>query len=108
MLATGQRFRAHAFDFACAQLAIDHRLTKFNHPWINGQAERMVRTVKEATIPGFYHATHACLRALLDAYNFAKRLKSLSAGSHASSESVKSGQSSFTSSDSTLSTTWRD
>ncbi len=50
LLDRGQRFRAHAFDFACAQLGIDHRLTKFNHPWTNGQAERMVRTVKEATI----------------------------------------------------------
>jgi hypothetical protein len=37
-LATHQPFRAHAFDFACAQLRIEHRLTKFKHPWTNGQA----------------------------------------------------------------------
>jgi transposase InsO family protein len=81
LLDTGQRFRAPAFDFACAQLHIDHRLTKFNHPWTNGQAERMVRTVKEATIRRFYYVTHESLRGhlsvFLDAYNFAKRLKSL-------------------------------
>jgi len=41
MLADGQIFRAHAFDPACAQHAIDHRLTKSNHPWTNGQVERM-------------------------------------------------------------------
>jgi transposase InsO family protein len=81
MLASRQRFRAHAFDLACAQLGVDHRLTKFNHPWTNGQVERMVRTVKEATVRRFYYETHESLRAHLatffDAYNFAKRLKSL-------------------------------
>jgi transposase InsO family protein len=41
LLARGQSFRAHAFDLACAQLDIEHRLTKFNHPWTNGQVERM-------------------------------------------------------------------
>ena len=81
MLASRQRFRAHAFDYACAQHGIDHRLTKFNHPWTNGQVERMNRTIKEATVRRFFYATHASLRAhvatFLDAYNFAKRLKSL-------------------------------
>jgi transposase InsO family protein len=81
LLASGRRFRAHAFDFACAQLEIDHRLTKFNHPWTNGQVERMIRTVKEATVRRFYYETHESLRGhlatFLDAYNFAKRLKGL-------------------------------
>ena len=81
MLAAHQPFRAHAFDFACAQLRIDHRLTKFNHPWTNGQVERMNRTIKDATVRRFYYDTHESLRAhlatFLDAYNFAKRLKSL-------------------------------
>ena len=81
LLAEGRSFRAHAFDLACAQLGIEHRLTKFNHPWTNGQVERMNRTIKDATVRRFYYDTHSSLRAhlatFLDAYNFAKRLKSL-------------------------------
>ena len=81
LLARRQPFRAHAFDLACAQHGIDHRLTKFNHPWTNGQVERMNRTIKEATVRRFYYETHESLRThlatFLDAYNFAKRLKSL-------------------------------
>src|SRR5258707_9107065 len=81
MLAGHQLFRAHAFDLACAQHDINHRLTKFNHPWTNGQVERMNRTIKDATVRRFYYDTHETLRThlatFLDAYNFAKRLKSL-------------------------------
>jgi transposase InsO family protein len=81
MLANHQLFRAHAFDLACAQHGIGHRLTKFNHPWTNGQVERMNRTIKDATVRRFYYETHESLRThlatFLDAYNFAKRLKSL-------------------------------
>jgi transposase InsO family protein len=81
LLAQRQLFRAHAFDLACAQHGVEHRLTKFNHPWTNGQVERMNRTLKEATVRRFYYETHESLRAhvatFLDAYNFAKRLKSL-------------------------------
>jgi len=81
MLGAHQPFRAHSFDLACARHAIEHRLTKFNHPWTNGQVERMNRTIKDATVRRFYYETHEKLRAhlatFLDAYNFAKRLKSL-------------------------------
>ena len=77
----GERFRAHAFEFACAQNDIDHRLTKPKHPWTNGQVERMNRTIKEATVKRFFYDNHAQLRGHLDdfvlAYNFAKRLKTL-------------------------------
>jgi transposase InsO family protein len=77
----GERFRAHAFELACAQNDIDHRLTKPNHPWTNGQVERMNRTLKEATVRRYHYETHdqlrAHLRTFLDAYNFAKRLKTL-------------------------------
>jgi transposase InsO family protein len=77
----GEPFRAHAFEFACAQNDIDHRLTKPRHPWTNGQVERMNRTIKEATVKRFYYETHDQLRGHLGdfvtAYNFAKRLKTL-------------------------------
>jgi len=80
-LENGERFRAHAFELACAQNDIDHRLTKPNHPWTNGQVERMNRTIKEATVRRYYYDCHDRLRAhlanFLDTYNFAKRLKTL-------------------------------
>jgi transposase InsO family protein len=62
---------------------IEHRLTKPNHPWTNGQVERMSRTLKEATVQRYHYGTHAQrkahLHAFLMAYNFAKRLKTLRA-----------------------------
>ncbi len=42
------------FDRVCAENGTEHRLTKPYHPWANGQAERMNRTVKEATIKAFH------------------------------------------------------
>jgi Integrase core domain len=47
----------------------------------NGQAERMNRTVKDATVRAFHYETldslKAHLNAFITAYNFAKHLKSL-------------------------------
>lgn len=77
----GELFRAHSFELACARENINHRLTKPNHPWTNGQVERMNRTIKEATVRRYYYDSHERLRThlatFLEAYNFAKRLKSL-------------------------------
>jgi transposase InsO family protein len=74
-------FRGHPFDRVCWANDIEHRLTKPNHPWTNGQVERMNRTLKEATVNRYYYQTHNQLRDHLDAfikaYNFAKRLKTL-------------------------------
>ena len=42
--------RCHSFWAACADLDIEHRLTKPRHPWTNGQVERMNRTIKDATV----------------------------------------------------------
>jgi transposase InsO family protein len=71
----------HIFDRVCHEHGIDHRLTKTNHPWTNGQVERMNRTLKEATVKTYYDETHVHLKehlhAFLMAYNFAKRLKTL-------------------------------
>ena len=81
MLAAKEVFRCHAFELACARNDIDHRLTKPNHPWTNGQVERMNRTLKEATVKRYYYDSHDRLRrhlaAFIDAYNHAKRLKTL-------------------------------
>ena len=75
------RVRTHMFDMACQDNGIEHRLTKPNHPWTNGQVERMNRTLKEATVKRYYYESHEQLRAHLEAfvaaYNFAKRLKTL-------------------------------
>jgi transposase InsO family protein len=80
-MASGEVFRAHAFEYACARHGIDHRLIKPNHPWTNGQVERMNRTLKEATVRSYHYQSHAHLRehlaTFLDAYNFAKHLKAL-------------------------------
>jgi transposase InsO family protein len=47
----------------------------------NGQVERMNRTLKDATVKRYFYETHDQLRAHLrdfvDAYNFARRLKTL-------------------------------
>lgn len=71
----------HLFDRICLQHKIEHRLMKVNHPWTNGQVERMNRTIKEATVKRYYYETHQQLKdhlqPFLTAYNFAKRLKTL-------------------------------
>jgi transposase InsO family protein len=71
----------HIFDRVCREHGIDHRLTKPAHPWTNGQVERMNRTLKEATVKRYHYQTHEHLKRhlydLLNAYNFAKRLKTL-------------------------------
>src|SRR3954464_14674554 len=74
-------FRCHSFEAACADLDIEHGLTKPRHPWTNGQVERMNRTIKDATVKRFHYASHDQLRQHLAdfvaAYNFARRLKTL-------------------------------
>ncbi len=74
-------FGGHIFDRVCDQRGIEHRLTKPYHPWTNGQAERMNRTVKEATTKAFHYPDLEALRAhvlaFVTAHNFAKHLKAL-------------------------------
>ena len=72
----------HIFDRVCEHNRIEHRLTKVSHPWTNGQVERMNRTIKDATVKRYHYDSHEQLRRHLGdfvaAYNFARRLKTLS------------------------------
>jgi transposase InsO family protein len=74
--------RQMRFDMICEANGIEHRLTKPNHPWTNGQVERMNRTIKDATVKRYHYDSHEQLRSHLadfvDAYNYARRLKTLS------------------------------
>ena len=53
------------FDMICEANDIEHRFTKPNHPWTNGQVERMNRTIKEATVKRFHYESHDQLRTHL-------------------------------------------
>ena len=74
--------RPMRFDMICAANEIEHRLTKPNHPWTNGQVERMNRTIKDATVKRYHYDSHDQLRShlsdFLNAYNYVRRLKTLS------------------------------
>jgi transposase InsO family protein len=74
--------RQMRLDMMCEPNGIKHRLTKPNHPWTNGQVERMNRTIKDATIKRFHYDSHDQLRTrladFLAADNFARGLKTLS------------------------------
>src|SRR5205809_3297926 len=42
--APNARYMTHMFALRCREHGIEHRFTKINHPWTNGQVERMNRT----------------------------------------------------------------
>ncbi len=75
------RYMTHMFDMRCRENGIEHRFTKINHPWTNGQVERMNRTIKDASVKRFHYDGHDQLRRhlqdFIDAYNFGRRLKTL-------------------------------
>jgi len=75
------RYITHMFAMRCRENGIEHRFTKINHPWTNGQVERMNRTIKEATVKRYHYDNHDQLKRHLDnfvnAYNFGRRLKTL-------------------------------
>src|SRR4051812_44390456 len=71
----------HILDRVCREHGITHKLTRPYHPWTNGQAERMNRTIKDATIKVFHspdlESLKAHVLAFVMAYNFGKHLKRL-------------------------------
>ena len=75
------QYSLHMFDRICREHGIEHRLTKPNHPWTNGQVERMNRTIKDATVKRYHYGSHDELRQhlqlFIDAYNHGRRLKTL-------------------------------
>ena len=79
--ARNHRVLPHIFDRVCEENGIEHRLTLPVHPWTNGQVERMNKTIEEATAHRCYYESQTSLQehlqAFINAYNFAKRLKTL-------------------------------
>ena len=75
------RSMTHMFAMRCREHGIEHRFTKINHPWTNGQLERMNRTIKDATVKRFHYDDHEQLRRHLTdfiaAYSFGRRFKTL-------------------------------
>ena len=75
------RYMTHMFVMRCRENDIEHRFTKINHPWSNGQVERMNRTIKDATVKRYHYDSHdqfsRHLADFVSAYNFGRRLKIL-------------------------------
>ena len=72
---TGQtaRYTRPPLRQICRENGVEHRLTKPNLPWTNGQVERMNRTIKEATVKRYHYGSHDQLQqhlfVFIDAYN---------------------------------------
>lgn len=75
-------YMPHMFDMRCRENGIDHRLTKISPPWTNGQVERMNRTIKDANVKRYHYEDYSQLynhlADFINAYNYARRLKTLS------------------------------
>jgi transposase InsO family protein len=71
----------HIVERVCGEQGLEPRRTKGNHPWTNGQVERMHRTLQEAPVKNYDDQTHPHLKDHLHTFqmadNVAKRLKTL-------------------------------
>ena len=73
--------KIHPFDAICEKHNIEHRLTKFKHPWTNGQVEVTNRTLKQYTTKAYFYKDleelkHHMMTFVLY-YNHQRKLKSL-------------------------------
>ena len=73
--------KIHPFDALCAAHNIKHKLTKFRHPWTNGQVEVFNKTIKKHTTKTYHYDTVDQLKqhlmAFLLIYNFQRPLRAL-------------------------------
>jgi transposase-like protein len=73
--------KVHPFDEICIQNYIEHRLTKFRHPWTNGQVEIMNKIIKNHTTKKYFYEDiqefKKHLMSFILFYNHRKKLKSL-------------------------------
>ena len=73
--------KEHVFDATCRENGIKHKLTKFRHPWTNGQVEVFNRVIKEHTVKYFYYETCDSLKnhmmAFILLHNFKRPLRAL-------------------------------
>lgn len=73
--------RSHPFTRTCKRNKIKHKMTKFRHPWTNGQVERLNRRIKDETIFKIRYSSYEALEEDLarwqDQYNLQTKLKSI-------------------------------
>lgn len=69
------------FDLICQWLEISHKVTKVKHPWTNGQAESMIKVVKNQTVKIHHYQTPEeairDLKRYQDTHNYYRKLKAL-------------------------------
>ena len=73
--------KKHPFDEVCSTYGIKHKLTKYRHPWTNGQIERFNRSMKAGTIKVCRYETTEQMKESIEKwvrwYNEECKLKSL-------------------------------
>lgn len=76
-----QTKKKHPFDEVCSTYNIKHKLTKYRHPWTNGQVERFNRQLKSGTIKVCRYETQQemeeAIKKWIIWYNNECKLKSL-------------------------------
>lgn len=73
--------KTHPFDLICKEHNIEHRLTKFKHPWTNCQVEVTNRILKQYTTKAYFYKDLDELKRHMMTfvlyYNHQRKLKSL-------------------------------